>query len=258
MSEIINKIEGTVLSDKALDKVDVIREQAEEIGQLKGELEVASQEIFYIKKETDRQLEEAQKAVTVIIENEGNFNSLTNSKPQAIRTSTFHDPFGEMLSKLTNSIGKVKVTTKNIDDLPALADAIVKSDADKAVTAANKKADSAEKAKTAAEKDLKFYRDEESKVIDKAIDRAERGNIKRIDTLELEVKASAATTEALKREHDVFIDERDLAIEVMQHEVDVLKQRLTLKSLDPKTIIEKITNRMTSWFYSKKINTYLS
>ncbi len=244
--EIVNKIEGTILSDAALAKVDTIEQLAEKNGRLKGELTVALNELGYQEKETKRKLDEAEKKVTITVKEE-----------DSDTRSILCDPFAMALSQLSTARA-IKVVTKNIEDLPELADAIIKGEAEQKVKDAEKRAKDAEKDGRKAVLELEKYNKEEKERTEKAIDSAERKNLKEIKGLTILNKVNERQLEANNLEVQLLKEERDLAFEAMQHEIVVLKKKIELASIKSKNLVEGVVNRITSYFYSRKMQTYFA
>ena len=249
--KLVNNVDGSVLSDKVVSsidkKVDTLNEAAVRIGQLEGELMVANQARIQQQNDTERMLEEAREHMSV---------SITTESNQVIT-----DRWGDII-KNPSSINYIRVEKTKLNEL---ADAGVKAQALKDVKVAEDKADDAkkkqEKAEKSAEQDVKLAQkivkdsDKSRKEdIEKAVNQAEKSNLRTIAEQKLNAKVLEKEADLLVDERLTIIKERDFAFEAQEAKLRMKDNLIDILQRDTKTIFESISNRIAYWNYSRKLH----
>lgn len=248
--KLVNNVEGSIVSDKMNDTLDMrasdMAEAGRLVGNLEGELKVANQLIEQNIKDTDRKLTEASNKVVLDVVAEGNL---------------VYDDFRGWV-KNPGYIKKMSISNANVYDL---ADAAVKSQALKDVEKANKDVEAIKEKMEAMEATHKRNekRSQEQvnnaektkkKAIEDGIERAEKQNIRTIGELNLEIKA-------LNKEHDIMVDkfdllekERDLALEAQQADMAILQKKIDILEANKQDWKNKIANLFHSWKFRSRLN----
>jgi HAMP domain-containing protein len=245
--KLVNNVEGSVVSDKLLNRLDTPNAQAEQIGILKGELRVAEELMDRVLLDQQRELEEATKQVQVILAKEPKTRSV------------YTNPWEDMLYNISG--GNVKeVTTVNIDKLSELADAIVKGDAKKEIEEMQQKLEKQKKEVEAADNRVKSIKEQMKQLeeatterVSSAIERAERVNLRKIDDLTQEVKALQKENDLQLSKQDNLERERDLLIEAHQTEVNLLKKKINMLETPVKGVLDKAKNKFNDWAFRRQM-----
>ena len=241
-----------VLSDKLIDKVDIIQEQARRIGQLEGEKEVFRNNAKIVELQCAEKEAELQKKVIIEINDKSDsraYGSLTT-------TASYVDPFTRIIDMLSNGKKGVSVITKNIDCLTDLADAVVKGDAKKEVDAATKRAQGAEKDAKVSRELLDTYQKDAAVDRQNAIEKAEKSNLTKIAGLQNELKIKKAQVELDQEAHRSEKLDLELAVETLDIKNKMLEKQLELLRKSPKHIISKFTNQIRGWYYGRLLRNY--
>ena len=252
--QVVNKVKGSIITDglsaQLNERINELNNAHQAIGKLEGELKVAYNEINTMAQDADRAVDEASTKVEIVV---------IDKKTQGM----IINPFDNLLGLLRGGNGVERITIGK-DDVSTLANAAVVGKAKEDVEAADQKVKKAEdslkiveKAATrnekAAEKQYNELKESLKKDTDKAVNRAERDNLNKIAELELD-------TTALKQENDLLVDEknnlskeRDLALEVQQHTIRMLKNQITILKRPAKDMLKAIQTRLGDWYFTRKI-----
>lgn len=254
--KLVNNVEGSIVSDKMLNKVNDLTEANRRIGQLEGELRVAELLVDQNIKETNNKLKEASKKVEVVLKDEAN----TSRKLVGIARNCF----GDIVEYVENYPNEIQSVTIENEDLTKLADATVKADAELKVSEAEKiKKEAEKKVKTAEEKvekskeywekELKQYSKTERNRIEAAVERVEKRNQHQIDELNLKVKTLEKETDLLVDKNINLTKERDLAIEAMDQQIKLLKNKIKILERPVKGTLAAIKRRMNMWYFNHRL-----
>lgn len=252
---LIAQTEGSVLSDTAVrttaENLDIMRQQAQTIGELRGELKVAEELIDRANLDYEKDLDEAKKIVDIVIKSPGAVKQ---------RTSVYHDPWGGIIQSVVDDPANVEVVTKNIEDLKELADATVTAEAKLATDEAEKVKKDAEHTKKSAEnlvkeaeKKMDALRKKQIEVTQKAVDSAERDNLRSIADLKLEIQALQKEADLMLDEKRNLAKERDLALEAKEAQLNLYRNRLNILERSPKRVLESIKSKIYDGWFRRRI-----
>lgn len=239
---VVTKMTGSLVSDNVVNKVDKMVEMSAEIGRLQGENSKLLADLDRLELELDNK----DKKVTVILKD----NLTTNAK---------YDPWNGSLRIIENS-HLHKVETVNVDDLQLLANATIKAEANERVKQAEDKANEAKKESKESKEILKKYKEQSEKErknlqknIDEAVERAEKTNLRKINSLENEIKIKDKNAELAKIDLENMILERDIIVEEMENTINILNERIRLLSEKPSSLVNKALAYIKDYWYTKKL-----
>lgn len=250
----VNPSAPVVLSDKIIDQVDVIKEQARRIGQLEGEKEVFRNNAKVIELQYKEKEEDLQKKVVVEIRDRTSDTGYVVSRTTCSADSSYTNPYERAISMLTNGSKGIEVITKNIDSLTEMADAVVKGDAKKEVDTANKKVEKAETSAKIAKEVLEASDKAQKDEIERNIERSEKTNIKRIAALNAEIKVKDTKIELHKDELHATKHDLELAIEALDYKNSLLEKQIESLTQGSKNIVKSATARLNYWAMGRKLS----
>lgn len=247
--KLVNEVEGSILNNEVMGMIgssaDFAIDQAKQIGELKGELKVAEQLIDQGIVDAQKAVQEADTHLTVTVCNQGN--------------KVYDDYRGWMIEPTL-----IKHIQLEKGDLNKIADTAVKAQALKDVEAADKKAEEAKDKMDIMEKtckrneeraknNMEDYTKSAKETIQKAVDSAEKQNVRNIASLEADKKALTKEADLLVDERDNMAVERDIALEAQEHQIRLLKNRINILTNGSKNILDHIKNRVNAWSYNRTI-----
>ena len=249
---LVNNVEGSIVSDAMLNKVDVIQKQAVEIGQLKGDLRYANDFANLMDEDHARELSEASTTVRVEFSKDAKSNE---------SRSMILDMWGRLVYRTENDPQSIKSIVVDKIKLEELASAAAIGEAKKKEDAAQEKLDKAEVIEKRAKdmdklyrKDIEVIRKDQKNAIERAVEYSEKKNVKEIKALELDIKALMTEADLLVDERSNLAKERDLAFETMDRQLNLYKNLIDILKRPAKTIVASINARLHNWYFTKRIN----
>lgn len=250
---LMNEVQGSVVSNQMLNKVDDLTEAYRQIGKLEGKLIAAESNVQDTINRTDDELNEAKDFVQITF------------KDNSVKRLVYHNPY-DFAIEHPESIQSVKIEKANLNQL---ADATVKSQAIKDVEEANQKVKDAKDKMDLMERTCKrnekratdevdALRKTQKETLENAVKsataREERQNRKDIAEYKLQIDALNKENDLQVEEKENLACERDIAIEAQAKHIRLLENRLTIKNEPITNVFKAIKARMGDWYFKNRIN----
>jgi len=253
--KLVNEVEGSIVSDQMLNKVDDIADANLKIGQLQGEINVLSERNDALEEKLDAEKESNNKIVTVVVSDEYAYD---RSVKEALHDSA-PDTFRKNIT--ARGISKIVFDNKSIVDL---ANDATKALADKTMEEAkNVLAEVKTSKKSLEDSKKKWMQDKidfEKKVfknLQHEIDEAQYENLQTIKNLKNDIKVSKEEISLIDMAlHNAQI-EQEINMEAMTQKLNLYKSKIVMLSLPRKDRLKAILTKMfNKAMWARMINTY--
>ena len=242
----VASIAGSLMSDSVMSALTEsnrkLVSQATEIGELEGKLKVSKLKNEQIEKDA----KDSAKVITIkVTEGSNRYRDTYSSMYGMLRNNSVEDVFTENVSSLED-IANAVVNKKATQDVEK-AETTVKETKEKLSMLSDSMANLRKLTNTKIEA--------VNKTLEDKVEKAERRNLKEIDSLNSTIKIKNKQILIAVDEHENAMFEKDIAIEELQSINALLEKKIELLGESTSTVTERIVSRFKSHWYGRKFKT---